>query len=188
MLVTKYTQNRTKSRRAWLPTSALSHLLAHLVNRVAVVCACSSRCDRKHRWYRTLCESRDGGKEQEGRSACERRQSPFVIEHAEREMRFLLTECGLEAVGAVLADAVPAVEVERADATCDIGGNVRGSHVTMDVGKRLPDACDEGWDGTRTSISCHTSDDAQSAHDECGDSRLQARGEICGEVEKGDVH
>lgn len=103
-------------------------------------------------------------------------------------MRFLLTECGLEAVRAVLADAVPAVEVERADATCDIGGNVRGGQGTMDVGKRLPDACDEGWDGTRTSISCHASDDAQSAHDECGDSRLQARGEICEEVEKGDVH
>ena len=45
----------------------------------------------------------------------------FVIEHAEGEMRFLLTQCGLEAVGTVLADAVPAVEVERADAICNAG-------------------------------------------------------------------
>jgi hypothetical protein len=37
-------------------------------------------------------------------------------------MRFFLTERGLEAVGRVLADAIPAVVVERADATCDPGG------------------------------------------------------------------
>jgi len=37
-------------------------------------------------------------------------------------MRFLLTESGLEAVGGVVADAIPAVEVERANATCDVGG------------------------------------------------------------------
>jgi len=47
---------------------------------------------------------------------------PFVIEHADREMRFLLTECGLEAARSVLADAISAVEVERADAACDAGG------------------------------------------------------------------
>ena len=37
-------------------------------------------------------------------------------------MRFLLTESGLEAAGGVLADAISAVEVERADATCHAGG------------------------------------------------------------------
>ena len=37
-------------------------------------------------------------------------------------MRILLTECGLEAVCGMFADAIPAVEVERADATCDAGG------------------------------------------------------------------
>jgi len=51
----------------------------------------------------------------------------------------------------------------------------------MDVGKHVPDACDEGWDGTRADVSCHTSDDAQSTHDECGDRRLQAQSEVCGE-------
>ena len=45
------------------PISAISHLLAYLVYRIAVVCACSSRCDSEHCWYRALCESRDGGKE-----------------------------------------------------------------------------------------------------------------------------
>jgi len=40
-------------------------------------------------------------------------------------MLFLLTECGFEAVGSVLADAISAVEVERADATCDVGRGAR---------------------------------------------------------------
>jgi len=48
-------------------------------------------------------------------------EPPFVIKHAEREMQLLLTESGLEAVGGVLADAISAVEVERANATCDAG-------------------------------------------------------------------
>jgi len=43
--------------------SAVSHLLAHLVYRLAVVCACMSRCDSENCWYQALCESWDGGKE-----------------------------------------------------------------------------------------------------------------------------
>jgi hypothetical protein len=54
----------------------------------------------------------------------------------------------------------------------------------MDVGKHLPDACNEGWNGTRAGISCHTPDDAQSTHDERGDRRLRAQGEVCGDGEK----
>jgi len=63
------------------------------------------------------------------------------------------------------------------------GRDVGGGQVTMDVGKHVPDACEEGWDGTRAGISCHASDDAQSTHDERGDRRLQARGDVCGEGE-----
>jgi len=61
-----YNKSYTKSEQVLSvpgPASAVSHLLAHLVYRLAVVCACSSRCDNEHCWYRALCESRDGGKE-----------------------------------------------------------------------------------------------------------------------------
>src|SRR5260221_6941255 len=64
------------------------------------------------------------------------------------------------------------------------GRDVSGDQVTMGAGKHIPDACDEGWDGTRADISCYTSDDAQSTHDERGDRRLQARSEVCREEEK----
>jgi len=64
------------------------------------------------------------------------------------------------------------------------GRDVRGDQVTMGAGKHVPNACDEGWDGTRADISCYTSDDAKSTHDERGDRRLQARGEVCREEEK----
>lgn len=50
------------------------------------------------------------------------RPPSFVIEHAEREIRFLLTEGSLDVVGIVHAGDVPAVEVERGDVTCDGGG------------------------------------------------------------------
>ena len=47
---------------------------------------------------------------------------PFVIEPRRERMRFLLTERSLKAVGSVLADSISAIEVERADTTCDAGG------------------------------------------------------------------
>jgi hypothetical protein len=50
--------------------------------------------------------------------------------------------------------------------------------------EHIPDACDEGWDGTRADISCYTSDDTQGTHDERGDRRLQVRGEVCREQER----
>ena len=51
----------------------------------------------------------------------------------------------------------------------------------VDMPKHVPDACDERGDRTRAGISRHTPNDAQSAHDECGDSRLHLREEGCGE-------
>jgi len=59
-------------------------------------------------------------------------------------MQLLLTECGLEAVGGTLADAIPAVGVELYAMQMEEGREVRDGQVTMDVGKHVPDACDEG--------------------------------------------
>ena len=75
----------------------------------------------EHHWYRALRESRDRGKEQEGRSICGR-GSPFVIEHVERGMGFWLTKCGLEAVGGVLAGVNPTVRLGSAGSIRDAGG------------------------------------------------------------------
>jgi len=61
-----YNKSYTKSEQVLsvpVLASAVSHLLAHLVYRLAVVCARSSRCDSEHCWYRALCESRDRGEE-----------------------------------------------------------------------------------------------------------------------------
>ena len=83
-----------------------------------------------------------------------------------------LTKCSFDPVGRVLAYAIPAVQVEGADTTRDAsdGRKVRAVNILW---KNVPDSCNNGWDGTRASISCHASSDAQSAHDERGDSRLR---------------
>lgn len=85
-----------------------------------------------------------------------------------------LTKCSLEPVSCVLADAIPTVQVERTYTTRE-EGCVR-FWVVLILWLYVPNSCNDGWDGTRASISGHASDDTQSTHDERGDSRLRLLG------------
>jgi len=101
-------------------------------------------------------------------------EGPRLSSNTLREMRVLLTESGLEAVGGVLADDIPAVEVDRADATCDIGGGgmrcqgwLRNHGCWETRTRRLRRGVGRNVYGN---IASHAYN-LQSTHDEHGDSR-----------------
>jgi hypothetical protein len=71
-VVTNHTQDRSKVLSTPVPNSHHQSPSGATCVRLVIVCACNSRYDGEHCWYRALCESRDGGKEQEGRSTCGR--------------------------------------------------------------------------------------------------------------------
>lgn len=90
-------------------------VLTQVVYRLAVVRASSGRRDRQQSRDRALAEPGDRRKEKKrGGTLKRRRIRSHRVTTAKKTA--LLTESSLESVGSVLADAIPAVQIERTDA------------------------------------------------------------------------